>query len=110
MRKRVAKWSTAQRAVVAVGWAGVLYGVWEWFVRDGWNYTFGPNDGWFNYAPNAGVVFSGELPSLMVTNPTLRFAVQVVFVLVWALPSFWLFSVSEPADDDVVSTDLTPDG
>ncbi len=110
MRKRVAKWTTAQRAVVAVGWAGVLYSVWGWFVRDGWNYTFGPNDGWFNYAPNSGVVFSGELPSLMVTNPTLRSLVLLVFVLVWALPSFWLFSIAGPPNEHLDAADTTSEG
>jgi hypothetical protein len=104
MRERVSTWSTAQRAVVAVGWAGVLYGVWGWFVRDGWNYTFGPNDGWFNYAPNSGVVFSGELPSLLVTNPTLRLVVQLVFILLWMLPSFWLFSLTRAAGEGDVET------
>jgi hypothetical protein len=104
MRERVSTWSTAQRSVVAVGWAGVLYGVWGWFVRDGWNYTFGPNDGWFNYAPNSGVVFSGELPSLLVTNPTLRLVVQLVFILLWMLPSFWLFSLTRAAGEGDVET------
>lgn len=110
MRKRVARWSTAQRAVVSVGWAGVLYSVWGWFLSDGWNFTFGPNDGWFNYAPNSGVVFSGGGPSLLITNPTLRAVVQLVFVLVWALASFWLFSVTLRPDDELGAVAPAPEG
>ncbi len=110
MRKRVVQWSTAQRAVVAVGWAGVVWALWVWVISDGWTYTFSENDGWFNYAPNSGVVFSGDVPSPLLTNPTLRLALQLVFVLVWALPSFWLFSVGSRPGEEVVDPAAAAEG
>lgn len=105
MRKRVATWSTAQRAVVAVGWAGVVSAVWGWVSSDGWTYTFGNDDGWYNYAPNSGAVFSPGGTSALIFNPTLRLALQLVVVMVWFLPSFWLFSVASIAGEEGVEAD-----
>jgi hypothetical protein len=54
----VSGWSTAQRVVIVVAWAGVLQAIWAWLRNDVFNHAFGDNEGWFNYAPNSGVVFS----------------------------------------------------
>lgn len=92
-------WSTAQRVVVVVGWAGLLQAIWIWVQHDGLNYTFGDNDGWFNYAPNSGEVFSGSGPSVWITNPTLTMVTQIAFVVLWLASSFWLLGV-RPADEE----------
>ena len=97
MRKRVSRWSTAQRVVVVVGWAGLLQAIWIWLRSDGLAYTFGDDSGWFNYAPNSGVVFSGGGPSLWMTNPTLTMVTQIGFVVLWLVSSFWLLGI-RPVD------------
>jgi hypothetical protein len=99
MRNWVSGWSTAQRAVVVVAWAGVLLAGWDWAQRMG-GWPFADDGGWFNYAPNAGVAFSGPGPTLLL-NPGLRLAVQLALVAGWAVPSFWLLSVTpRVAGDD----------
>lgn len=87
------EWNRAQRAVIVVAWGAVLFVLWEWIEGGAW-----ANDGWFNYAPNSGVVFSG---SVFQTNPALRLIGQVVSIGLWAAPSVWLLSDrrSLPPDD-----------
>jgi hypothetical protein len=94
MRKRVSRWTTAQRVVIVVAWAGVLQALWAWLRNDGFNHAFGDNEGWFNYAPDSGVVFSpGGGPPWSLTNPTATTAIEIALVLLWLVTSFWLLGV-----------------
>lgn len=104
----MSRWSTAQRVVVVVAWAGLLRAIWTWVGNDGLAYTFGANEGWFNYAPNAGVVFSGAGPPLWMTNPTLTMVTQIAFVVLWLAPSFWLLGL-RPAVETAEGTLPAPD-
>lgn len=102
--------TTAQRVVVVVAWAGVLWALSTWVFRDGLQYTFGDNEGWYNYAPNSGVVFSGSGPPWWMTNPTARMLADLLVVVLWAVPSFWLLGVRpveklHDATDDVDEVD-----
>lgn len=97
-------WSTAQRAVVIVGWAGLLRAIWIWVQNDGPQFTFGDNDGWYNYAPNTGAVFSGGGPPFWITNPTVTMLTEMAFVVLWLATSFWLLGVRPVAEDGATSS------
>ena len=92
-------WSTAQRVVIVVAWAGVLQAIWTWLRTDGFDYAFGNDGGWFNYAPNSGIVFSpGGGPPWSVTTPTATVLIEIAFVVLWLVTSFWLLGVRPKPD------------
>lgn len=82
------RWNLAQRVVFVIAYALALWILWEWLESAGWH-QFGDDSGWFNYAPNSGVGFSGGLPALR-TNLPLRAGTQLSLVVLWAAPSVWL--------------------
>jgi hypothetical protein len=97
----MSRWTTAQRVVIVVAWAGVLQAIWTWLRNDGVDSSDG---GWFNYAPNSGVVFSPDPPWPLI-NPTAAIAIQVLLVVLWAAPSFWLLGVRQVEEPSGVEGD-----
>jgi len=86
------RWNRAQRVVIVVAWGVLLLYVWEWIQMSPWS-----NGGWYNYAPNSGVMFNG---SALQTNPGLRMFGQLVVVLVWLVPRLWLLSDRSSTSQD----------
>jgi hypothetical protein len=84
----------AQRVVAVIGLGIALLAGWQaldrWTARTVGGSTDG---GWFNYAPNNGVVFTPDpSASPLQTNSWLRLAAQLAFVAAWVLPSLWLLT------------------
>ena len=94
------RWNQRQRVVLVVAMGLGLFVLWNWVQAGGWRRDH--DGGWFNYAPNNGVVFQGSHP----TNATLRLVVQVTFILVWAIPSIWILRARAQQPD---ATAASPD-
>jgi hypothetical protein len=58
MTTKVKEWSHSQRVVASIGLGLLLFVVAS--ALGGWAINSGP-DGWFNYAPNNGVIFGGSV-------------------------------------------------
>jgi hypothetical protein len=84
----------AQRVVAVIGLGLALLLGWQ--ALDRWTASSmggGTDGGWFNYAPNNGVIYSPDpFGSQLQTNDVLRLAVQLAFIAVWVLASLWLLT------------------
>ena len=89
----------AQRVVAVIGLGVALW--LGWSALDRWTAT-NAGGGWFNYAPNSGVIFSPDMgQSALQSNVGLRLGVQLGFIAVWVLASLWLLADRQAAPHSV---------
>lgn len=94
-----------QRVVLVVAYGLVVYLAWRWL--DLRSARLDGDGGWFNYAPNSGVVFVPG--SALQRNETLRVIVQACFVALWAVPSLYLLRTTRGAAEDGRSSSTRSD-
>ena len=79
-----------------------LWVLWGWIEVEGWR-QIGADDLTTDYGPS-GVVLNGAVE--LRTNVGLRLVVQLLFILVWLIPSLWL--LRPRAEQERVEVDAPP--